>query len=684
MWSFYSGAGAFVRGVFKLGWGFDLRSLALFRIFLGAVAFCNLVERVSNDGLRAFLSSRGVLPPAYPYPHLDVLSAFPSVVGVGIFVGVLFVLSVCVLLGFCSRLSSFLLFLGQVLLHYRAAATESSGEMVLRLFLLWAVFFPVGARWSLDALLAARKSASGGRSVSLGVPQSGLAFVCFMVGLSMQYALNCFQKNWVTWSDPQVLYWALGDPEVATSAGIFFRGVLPAEVFSWAATGALLWEACLGLFLLLGICFPFFRAISGLMVWALHGSFVVFMDLGSFPWTYSAVGAVLLPSFFWDYLASLFRWDFLRSASSVVLSWGFARGGFWALSLFFFLLTLMSSYNSLFPRSFEGVSREVHSRWIYPLIGDLGLTCGWNLFYSPAPERAMCVLLGFRDGGWYDVARGERLVGAVSTPAEEGALVRDYCESLSGISGRVPSCWGVYFSRLGGPSSWEVREWLGRYLFEERGFSAWKVVWLVWRIPEGSVWPEVVSSSVYFSAERPVWLPVSVGDVAGATSAVRQVMSPYEGFWGPAAGRRPSVSRGLLRGTAWPPLGSQVLVAPREEGAFVLRLRGPSQGVTAPVSSEVLQPLSLRLTAGPDFGRFLVYAGDQRAEPLAVFDGYNSWGVVPKALSVLVPGSALSPGGVLELHFVPQRGNPRSSGNFLGVSGYFWGTDLGFTDSGSF
>ena len=688
MLSFHSGSGVLCRELFKVGLGFDLRSLALFRIFLGAVAFFNLVGRVSCDGLRAFFSSSGVLPPVYPYPHLDLLSAFPSVWAVGAFMGFLFFLSVCVLVGFWSRVSLLLLFLGQVLLHYRAAATESSAEMVLRLFLLWAVFFPVGARWSLDAVLAARPSVSLGLGGGLGgrlVSQSGLAFVCFMGVLSMQYALNCFQKNWSVWLDPHVLYWAVGDPEVATSLGVFLREALPAQVFSWAAVGVLWWEGFLGLFLVLGIFFPIFRGVSGLMVWVLHGSFLFFMDLGSFPWTYSAVGAVLLPSFFWDFLASFCPRRFLRSDSSVVMSWGLARGGGVALCVLFFLLTLMSSYNALFPRPFERFSKEFHSSWVYPLIGDLGLTCGWNLFYAPAPRGAMGVVLGFREGRWYDVARGERLVGSAATPEEARVLARAYCQSLSGVSGRVPIYWAVYFWLLRGPSSVEVREWLGRYLFEERGFTAWKVLWLSWRIPAGSVVPQVVSSSEHFSAERPVWLPISVGDLAGFASGVRQGMGPYENFWGPAAGLRSGTSRAREGGTRWPPGGSQVLVTPRGSGEFFLRLRGgPPHVVGLEASEGSLVPLSLRLTGGPDFGRFSIYAGADRGRPLSIFDGYNSWGVVPKTLVVLVPGEAFSEAGDLELHFVPEPSNPQSSGRLFGVSGYFWGTDPQLTQGGSF
>jgi len=628
--------------------GFDLRSLALFRICLGLVLLTNLLFRLEGDGLVAFWTGEGVLPPMYPDPYLDVLSFFTSPAAVWVFFWGLFCLGVFFVVGFWSRLSAFLLFLGLVVLHYRAAAVEDGGDMVLRFFLLWASLLPVGARWSLDAW--------GLGGLRRGTFQSGWVFLFLMVLLSLHYFLNAVQKDWSYWTNPHLLYWVLADSGVASPLGVFLRDLLPFWVFSYGALGVLLVEGLLGVFLILGLFLPLFRLISAVLVLALHGSILVFLELGSFPLTYSAVAALLIPGSFWGFLGGTLGWGFLGVSGESRVVWRSWRGSLVPAVLFVFLLTLMSCYNPIFPRFFVSFSQRLHS-WVSPVVGNGGVTCGWTLFARPPSAGKMWVFLGFKDGVWWDVSRGE----VVADGDLEG-----YYRGLVGLQGRSPDSWlsfGGFFSGAG--ASYVVRRGLENYMFYRWGFTRWKAVEVFWSYSPQLRGPVFMSSRQVFEGEVPLWRGLDLRDVGGSPArVVWQDMAPFSGF--SARGSCLSL-RGESLGGFWPPSGGQILVTPGGASAFSLKFFGVPSG-----SSQFIL-LTLRVTGGPDFGRFFVDVAPGGGGRLSSYDGYDSVGVVPRDWTFLVPRASVSPEGWVTLYFSLVEKNPLSLGTLFGISGYYWG-----------
>ena len=135
--------------------GLDLRSLALFRMCAALVVLADLALRARD--LRAHYTDDGVLPQAYFLVDktrwsLHLLS------GSAYFQAALFVLAavfaLLLLVGYRTRLATFVTWLLLLSLQSRNWMILNSGDVVLRLTLFWSLFLPLGARFSVDSLFA--------------------------------------------------------------------------------------------------------------------------------------------------------------------------------------------------------------------------------------------------------------------------------------------------------------------------------------------------------------------------------------------------------------------------------------------------------------------------------------------------------------------------------------------------
>lgn len=138
----------------------DLRSLAVFRVGLGLLLLCDLVNRAW--WLRAHYTDWGVMPRealldtlwdrAWMSVHLFSGTFAPT--------AILFVLSgavaVALLVGFRTTIATALSWFLLISLHARNPIVLQGGDIIFRLLLFWAIFLPLGARWSIDAALDTR------------------------------------------------------------------------------------------------------------------------------------------------------------------------------------------------------------------------------------------------------------------------------------------------------------------------------------------------------------------------------------------------------------------------------------------------------------------------------------------------------------------------------------------------
>jgi hypothetical protein len=284
----------------RQAYSLDLRSLALFRIGLGIVILGDLIARAQADGLRAFYSDMGVLPPQILVERFGWSEFWSIHIASGslAFEALLFVVAaifaVLLIVGYRTRLATIVSWLLLVSLHSRNPFVLHGGDTLLRLLLFWAMFLPLGKRFSVDAVWDLDE-VEGPRSAPF-VPS--LAFLAQMVCV---YLFAFLLKTGPEWKDGSALQYALSIEQMATPFGQFLLdhpAWLP--VLTVVARYAELAVAIL-------ILAPWQRArtIVAFAVLTLQLGFAFSLRVGHFPFV-AAVGALaLLPQEFWNRIAKV-------------------------------------------------------------------------------------------------------------------------------------------------------------------------------------------------------------------------------------------------------------------------------------------------------------------------------------------------------------------------------------------
>lgn len=281
----------------------DLRSLALFRMGLGIILICDLINR-SRD-LKAHYSDWGLLPRA---PLIEQFLqkfhiSFHLISGRVEIQAVLFLLAglaaFALLIGYRTRLATFLSWVLLISLHTRNPMVLQGGDTLLRALMFWAMFLPLGARASVDAAL------NSGDKPSEQNPYLGIGSLALLLQICMVYWFTALLKMHPIWhTEGTAIYYALSLDQFTTPFGRYLLNF--PKLLQMMTIITLYWEG-LGPFLLfLPWKNSWFRTfcIAGFIL--LHLGFIFTLELGLFPYI-SIIGWIgLLPSGFWDGLEK--RW----------------------------------------------------------------------------------------------------------------------------------------------------------------------------------------------------------------------------------------------------------------------------------------------------------------------------------------------------------------------------------------
>lgn len=277
--------------------GLDLRSLALFRIGLGLALLVDLAGRCPD--LVAHYTDDGVLPRAItPVYTISIHGLSGSAAYEGSLFLLAAALAVAVLVGYRTQLATFFSWLLLLSLHARNPLVLHGGDLLERLLLFWAIFLPLGARWSLDARAGPppRPVVSSAATVAL------LLQVAFMYWFGLAARTDA---AW--WGKGTAVSEALHLDFYATSLGRWLRDQ-PPELLRWATYATVAVEGGGPLLLLLSGGLPRLRtAVVAIMI-AFHIMLALALRLGTF-WLVCVVAWLpFLPAWFWDgFLARLRR-----------------------------------------------------------------------------------------------------------------------------------------------------------------------------------------------------------------------------------------------------------------------------------------------------------------------------------------------------------------------------------------
>lgn len=281
-----------LRQVFEI----DLRSLALFRISVAVLILRDLWAR--SFSLEAHYTDFGVLPRTVLIDSLirEGEWSFHLMNGSVVWQAMLFVLAAVfgfsMLVGYRTRISVFASWVMMCSLHNRNPLILQGGDMFLRLLLFWAMFLPLGARYSVDHLRKHESENDEETIFSFG--SAGL-----LLQVSAVYVFTAVLKSGKEWiPEGTAVYYALHIEQFAKPLGVWLRqfpALLRALTF-----GTWYLEAFGPILFFMPVCFLPFRLLGIALIVGLHMGLHLCMELGHFPFVSSVAMVPFLPAWCWN------------------------------------------------------------------------------------------------------------------------------------------------------------------------------------------------------------------------------------------------------------------------------------------------------------------------------------------------------------------------------------------------
>ncbi|MBK49515.1 MAG: hypothetical protein CL768_00530 [Chloroflexi bacterium] len=279
--------------------GVDYRSLALVRVVMSIILIIDLSMRATD--LTAHYTDLGVLQ---RFDEVNAVAnqffiSFHLANGSELFQIILFAINIALafllLVGYRTRITTILLFLFTVSLHARNPLILNGGDDILRLFLFWSIFLPLGAIWSIDSALDTAKRPEG--KYHFSVASFGLILQVVIIYL----ATFLFKTHPVWTEDYSAVHYILNAEIFVSSLGLVLAK--NEAIFPFLTVSSLGLEL-IGPFL---IFVPWFNKYWKIVVSSsfilMHLGFALFMALGLFPYISMMSWLIFIPAVFWDKLS---------------------------------------------------------------------------------------------------------------------------------------------------------------------------------------------------------------------------------------------------------------------------------------------------------------------------------------------------------------------------------------------
>ncbi|MDZ7688719.1 MAG: HTTM domain-containing protein [Halobacteriales archaeon] len=269
----------------------DRRALAVFRVGLGVVILVDILTR-SFDFV-AFYTDEGVLPSSYlasdPLSSLSVHFLLGGVRFQAFLFALTALFALLLVVGYRTRFATLASFVLVTSLQEYNPYVLNAGDSMLRWYLFFGVFLPLGARWSLDSL-------------NHGMPDTN-RFENIAGGSALLYAVMIYTVNGLSklgsdaWTNGEAVADVLSTDKYTVLLGNHMGGGEFTELlvfFNWA------WLVLLTASVLLVLLTWWLRFLfAGAFIVAHTGMFLT-MQLGIFPLIAVTVLTLFLPPVFWD------------------------------------------------------------------------------------------------------------------------------------------------------------------------------------------------------------------------------------------------------------------------------------------------------------------------------------------------------------------------------------------------
>jgi hypothetical protein len=274
-------------------------SLSIFRILFGVYLVLDaLLHHLPYA--RAFYSDVGLYPRTLALQELHAPDAWSVlfIAGVPWVVTLLLVIytlaALSFLVGYRTRLMTGLLLVGAISIYWRSTPLNAGMDVLARLLLLWSLFVPLARYYSVDT---ARDPAAPNR------PTPWLPVLALKAQVSMMYVFSGLYKlAGESWVQGTALVWLL-------QGNVFLGGWLGPDLLQgmapwhlWLCWGILGFQIAFPLLVYAPVWNNGFRAIAIVGGVAMHASFLLFLNVGWFPWLCFAYMVLLVPDAWWETL----------------------------------------------------------------------------------------------------------------------------------------------------------------------------------------------------------------------------------------------------------------------------------------------------------------------------------------------------------------------------------------------
>jgi hypothetical protein len=397
----------------------DRRSLGVFRVLFGLVLFSDLLRRWAE--LRFWYTNSGLLPNhtlLWRPPATHSFSLFFTVstereAALGF--ALCAVAYAMFVLGYRTRLAQVLALLARVSLNSRLAVLENGGDMVMDLLCLLTLVLPLGARFSLDAVLVAMRDeratpnpakTESAASRATPAPVQSLAVLGLLLQFATIYYFNAAAKSGAAWRDGSAVHYALHQDKLVTWAGVWMREHLPLEAIHALSWSTLVTEWLGFLLIITPVCVFQARLLAVCLMPLLHLGFALGLNLGGFSPAMMSFFPLLLLAEHWDLLERRFgarvrplarrlelsvrsglRWAALPAPveppnTARARAWRWISEGAVAL-LLLAITTEVLNDNAPVPKAL----RLPQPAWAHAIIEYPRILQGWRMFASEPPRQ---------------------------------------------------------------------------------------------------------------------------------------------------------------------------------------------------------------------------------------------------------------------------------------------------------
>lgn len=277
----------------------DLRGLAAMRIGLGLLVVADVINRARS--LSAHYTDFGVLPRDVLRAELDEPWRFSLhlLTGNELLIAGLFVIAavfgIMLAVGYRTRLATVASWVLLISLQSRNGWLLQGGDELFRALLLWSMFLPLGARYSVDRIRLGQ-AANRDRPTTV----RSLATICFVLQICILYGFSSLSKmnTPVWWIDGLGVHYALGVEQFTTRFGLLLARSAGLVVALNYLT--LVAQAIVPIALLIPRRRDLIRTAVPIALIGLHVGLALSMEIGLFSYIAITAWIALLPPTLWD------------------------------------------------------------------------------------------------------------------------------------------------------------------------------------------------------------------------------------------------------------------------------------------------------------------------------------------------------------------------------------------------